>query len=90
MFLQTHTHTHSRAQGDNDEEDEDVDEDVDEEEQDEEDKEDGVWLFKPRQVPPPQARIEGEQIAKLIGSMYLPLPQAGAQELSQAVLRSLQ
>ena len=37
-----------------------------------------------------QARIEGEQIAKLIGSMYLPLPQAGAQELSQAVLRSLQ
>jgi hypothetical protein len=40
----------------------DEDEDVDEEEQDEEDKEDGVWLFKPRQVPPPQARIEGVYI----------------------------
>ena len=38
----------------------------------------------------PQARIEGEQIAKLVGSIYLPLPHAGAKEVSQAVLRTLQ
>ncbi len=34
----------------------------------------------------PQAREEGQQIARLIGSYYLPLPHARAQELSQAVL----
>jgi len=34
----------------------------------------------------PQAREEGQQIAQLIGSYYLPLPHARAQELSQAVL----
>jgi magnesium chelatase subunit D len=34
----------------------------------------------------PQAREEGEQIAALMGSYYLPLPQARAQELSQAVI----
>ncbi len=38
----------------------------------------------------PQALIEGEQIAKLVGSIYLPLPHAGAKEVSQAVLRTLQ
>ena len=38
----------------------------------------------------PQPRIEGEQIAKLVGSIYLPLPHAGAKEVSQAVLRTLQ
>ena len=37
----------------------------------------------------PQPRIEGEQIAKLVGSIYLPLPHAGAKEVSQAVLRTL-
>ncbi len=34
----------------------------------------------------PQAREEGQQIARLIGSYYLPLPHARAHELSQAVL----
>ena len=34
----------------------------------------------------PQAREESQQIAQLIGSYYLPLPHARAQELSQAVL----
>ena len=34
----------------------------------------------------PQAREEGQHIARLIGSYYLPLPHARAQELSQAVL----
>lgn len=34
----------------------------------------------------PQAREEGQQIAQLMGSYYLPLPHARAQELSQAVL----
>ncbi len=34
----------------------------------------------------PQAREEGEQIAALMDSYYLPLPQARAQELSQAVI----
>lgn len=38
----------------------------------------------------PQARVEGEQLAKLVGSIYLPLPQANAQAVSQAVLRTLQ
>ena len=37
----------------------------------------------------PQAREEGEQIAALMGSYYLPLPQARAQELSQAVISVL-
>lgn len=37
----------------------------------------------------PQAREEGRQIANLIGSYYLPLPHARAQELSQAVLQVL-
>jgi magnesium chelatase subunit D len=37
----------------------------------------------------PQAREEGKQIAHLIGSYYLPLPHAGAQELSQAVINVL-
>lgn len=37
----------------------------------------------------PQAREEGEQIANLIGSYYLPLPHAGAHELSQAVIQVL-
>ena len=37
----------------------------------------------------PQAREEGRQIANLIGSYYLPLPHAGAQELSQAVIQVL-
>lgn len=37
----------------------------------------------------PQAREEGQQIAQLIGSYYLPLPHAGAQELSQAVINVL-
>jgi magnesium chelatase subunit D len=34
----------------------------------------------------PQAREEGQHIAQLIGSYYLPLPHARAHELSQAVL----
>lgn len=34
----------------------------------------------------PQAREEGQHIARLIGSYYLPLPHARAHELSQAVL----
>jgi len=37
----------------------------------------------------PQAREEGQHIAHLIGSYYLPLPRAGAQELSQAVIQVL-
>ena len=37
----------------------------------------------------PQAREEGQHIAHLIGSYYLPLPHAGAQELSQAVIQVL-
>lgn len=37
----------------------------------------------------PQAREEGKQIAQLIGSYYLPLPHARAQELSQAVISVL-
>ena len=37
----------------------------------------------------PQAREEGQHIADLIGSYYLPLPHAGAQELSQAVIQVL-
>jgi magnesium chelatase subunit D len=37
----------------------------------------------------PQARDEGKQIAHLMGSYYLPLPHARAQELSQAVLSVL-
>jgi magnesium chelatase subunit D len=37
----------------------------------------------------PQARAEGEHIARSIGSYYLPLPHARAAELSQAVLGAL-
>jgi magnesium chelatase subunit D len=37
----------------------------------------------------PQARDEGKAIAALLGSMYLPLPNAGANEVSQAIMRGL-
>lgn len=37
----------------------------------------------------PQAREEGRNIAGILGSYYLPLPYAGAQELSQAVIRAI-
>ena len=37
----------------------------------------------------PQARDEGKVIAALMGSMYLPLPNAGANEVSQAIMQGL-
>jgi len=37
----------------------------------------------------PQARDEGKAMAALLGSMYLPLPNAGATEVSQAVMQGL-
>ena len=37
----------------------------------------------------PQARDEGKAMAALLGSMYLPLPNAGANEVSQAILQGL-
>lgn len=37
----------------------------------------------------PQARDEGKAIAALLGSMYLPLPNAGANEVSQAIMQGL-
>jgi magnesium chelatase subunit D len=37
----------------------------------------------------PQARDEGKAIAALLGSMYLPLPNAGATEVSQAIMQGL-
>lgn len=37
----------------------------------------------------PQARDEGKAIAALLGSMYLPLPNAGANEISQAIMQGL-
>jgi magnesium chelatase subunit D len=37
----------------------------------------------------PQAREEGRNIAGILGSYYLPLPYAGAQELSQAVIQAI-
>jgi magnesium chelatase subunit D len=37
----------------------------------------------------PQARDEGKVIAALLGSMYLPLPNAGANEVSQAIMQGL-
>jgi len=38
----------------------------------------------------PQARDEGKAMAALLGSMYLPLPNAGANEVSQAIMQGLQ
>ena len=37
----------------------------------------------------PQARDEGKVIAAMLGSMYLPLPNAGANEVSQAIMQGL-
>jgi magnesium chelatase subunit D len=37
----------------------------------------------------PQARDEGKAIAALLGSMYLPLPNAGVNEVSQAIIQGL-
>jgi magnesium chelatase subunit D len=37
----------------------------------------------------PQARDEGKAMAALMGSMYLPLPNAGANEVSQAIMHGL-
>jgi magnesium chelatase subunit D len=37
----------------------------------------------------PQARNEGKAMAALLGSMYLPLPNAGANEVSQAIMQGL-
>lgn len=37
----------------------------------------------------PQPRDEGKALASLLGSTYLPLPHAGADEVSQAVIQSL-
>lgn len=37
----------------------------------------------------PQAREEGKVMAALLGSMYLPLPNAGANEVSQAIMQRL-
>lgn len=37
----------------------------------------------------PQARDEGRAMAALLGSMYLPLPNAGANEVSQAIMQGL-
>ncbi|WP_353201707.1 magnesium chelatase subunit D [Polynucleobacter sp.] len=37
----------------------------------------------------PQARDEGRVMAALLGSMYLPLPNAGANEVSQAIMQGL-
>ena len=37
----------------------------------------------------PQARDEGKAMAALLGSMYLPLPNAGATEVSQAIMQGL-
>ena len=37
----------------------------------------------------PQARDEGKVMAALLGSMYLPLPNAGANEVSQAIMQGL-
>jgi magnesium chelatase subunit D len=37
----------------------------------------------------PQAREEGKVMAALLGSMYLPLPNAGANEVSQAIMQGL-
>ena len=37
----------------------------------------------------PQARDEGKAMAALLGSMYLPLPNAGANEVSQAIMQGL-
>ncbi len=37
----------------------------------------------------PQARDEGKAMAVLLGSMYLPLPNAGANEVSQAIMQGL-
>jgi magnesium chelatase subunit D len=37
----------------------------------------------------PQARDEGKAMAALLGSMYLPLPNAGANEVSQAIIQGL-
>jgi magnesium chelatase subunit D len=36
-----------------------------------------------------QARDEGKALAALLGSMYLPLPNAGANEVSQAIMQGL-
>ena len=37
----------------------------------------------------PQVRDEGKAMAALLGSMYLPLPNAGANEVSQAIMQGL-
>jgi len=37
----------------------------------------------------PQARDEGKAMAAMLGSMYLPLPNAGANEVSQAIMQGL-
>ncbi|QWE24038.1 VWA domain-containing protein [Polynucleobacter sp. AP-Elch-400A-B2] len=37
----------------------------------------------------PQARDEGKALAAMLGSMYLPLPNAGANEVSQAIMQGL-
>ena len=37
----------------------------------------------------PQARDEGKAMAALLGSMYLPFPNAGANEVSQAIMQGL-
>ena len=37
----------------------------------------------------PQARDEGKAFAAMLGSMYLPLPNAGANEVSQAIMQGL-
>jgi magnesium chelatase subunit D len=37
----------------------------------------------------PQARDEGKALAAMLGSMYLPLPNAGATEVSQAIMQGL-
>ena len=37
----------------------------------------------------PQARDEGKALAAILGSMYLPLPNAGANEVSQAIMQGL-
>lgn len=37
----------------------------------------------------PQARDEGKTLAAMLGSMYLPLPNAGANEVSQAIMQGL-
>ena len=37
----------------------------------------------------PQARDEGKAMAALLGSMYLPLPNAGANEVSKAIMQGL-